>query len=297
MNGTAVEVTQFEQLQSEPAEGKYTDGTCYVGDDYIMLYTQKFSAFGIGYIADSTDPVISGEGLEDGKTYCGPVTLTITDEEIAQVTVNGKEVLLDADGHLTLNPADGEQTVVAVDAARNSSSITVTVNNGHTWGTWASNSNGTHTRTCKLDDAHTETADCHGGTATCVDRAVCEDCGQPYGEVNPGNHAALTHVDAKAATATAEGNIEYWHCEDCGKYFADAACTKEIQQTDTVVAKKAVSSDGDKGDSANGKTDGSGSGKSKVSRTGDSTAPAWPFAILGTAAVAAAVVSVRRRRS
>ena len=295
MNGDAVEVTQFTQLQSEPEEAKYTDGECYVGDDYIMLYTQKFSAFGIGYIADATDPKI--EGAEDGKTYCGPVTLTITDEEIAQVTVNGKEVSLDADGQLTLNPADGEQTVVAVDAARNSSSITVTVNNGHTWGTWASNGNGTHTRTCKVDATHSETTDCHGGTATCVDRAVCDDCGHAYGEVDPGNHAALTHVDAKAATTAAEGNIEYWHCEDCGKYFADAAGTKEIQQTDTVVAKKAASSDSDKGDSADGKTDGSGSGKSKVSRTGDSTAAAWPFAILGTAAVAAAIVSARRRRS
>ena len=296
MNGTTVEVTQFTQLQSEPAEGSYTDGTCYVGDDYIMLYTQKFSAFGIGYINDATDPVISCP--EDGKTtYCGPVTLTITDEEIAQVTVNGKEVSLDADGHLTLNPADGEQTVVAVDAARNSSSITVTVNNGHTWGTWASNGNGTHTRTCKLDDAHTETADCHGGTATCSEPAACDDCGQPYGEVDPGNHAALAHVDAKEASETAEGNIEYWYCSACNKYFADPAGKREISQAETTVAKRASGPDGNKGDSSGGKPDDAEPGKSKLPATGDTAMAVWPPALLGATTLATAFLFSKRKRA
>lgn len=50
----------------------------------------------------------------------------------------------------------------------------------------------------------------------------------------------LTHVEAKAATTEAEGNIEYWYCEGCGKYFSDEAMTKEISQADTVVAKLAA---------------------------------------------------------
>ena len=44
-------------------------------------------------------------------------------------------------------------------------------------------------------------------------------------------------VEAKPATETEAGNIEYWYCEDCDKYFADAAAIKEIKQADTVTAK------------------------------------------------------------
>ena len=234
MNGDTAEVARFTQLQSEPDETNYTDGTCYVGDDYIMLYTQKFSAFGIGYIADTTNPVISG--AENGKTYCNPVTLTITDEEIARVTVNGEKVSLDAQGQLTLNAADGEQTVVAVDAARNSSSMTVIVNNGHTYGDWTSNGNGTHSRICSVD-AYVETQNCSGGTATCSAVAICMVCGGDYGELDPQNHVDLKHVDAKAATANAEGNIEYWYCDGCDKYYKDVRATTEIAKADTVIAK------------------------------------------------------------
>lgn len=45
-------------------------------------------------------------------------------------------------------------------------------------------------------------------------------------------------VPAKAATCTQDGNIGYWHCSDCGKYFADADCTQEITLEDTVVKAK-----------------------------------------------------------
>ena len=76
-----------------------------------------------------------------------------------------------------------------------------------------------------------------GGKATCTEKSNCEICGESYGELNAKNHAALKHIDAKAATQAAQGNIEYWHCEDCGKYFADAAATKEIAKADTVTAK------------------------------------------------------------
>ena len=76
-----------------------------------------------------------------------------------------------------------------------------------------------------------------GGTATCTAKAVCDICGTEYGEADPKNHEKLTHVPAKAATKDAEGNIEYWYCEGCGKYFADAAATKSIAKSDTVIAK------------------------------------------------------------
>lgn len=155
---------------------------------------------------DNVQPVIGG--IENGKTYCEAQTVTIDEKYVDTVTVNGTEVTLDENGSFILSAADGEQKIVATDKAGNTAEMTVTVNDGHT-----------------------------GGTATCTERAVCEVCGKAYGEPDPKNHTDLQHIPAKAATKTTTGNIEYWYCEDCGKYFADAAATKEIKQADTVTAK------------------------------------------------------------
>lgn len=155
---------------------------------------------------DNVQPVIGG--IENGKTYCEAQTVTIDEKYVDTVTVNGTKVTLDENGSFILSAADGEQKIVATDKAGNTAEMTVTVNDGHT-----------------------------GGTATCTERAVCEVCGKAYGEPDPKNHTDLQHIPAKAATKTAEGNIEYWYCEDCDKYFADAAATKEIKQADTVTAK------------------------------------------------------------
>ena len=76
-----------------------------------------------------------------------------------------------------------------------------------------------------------------GGTATCKDKAICEVCGESYGKLDPNNHANLKHIDAKTATKTSEGNIEYWYCDGCNKYYKDAKATQEIKQADTVTAK------------------------------------------------------------
>ena len=147
----------------------------------------------------------------------------------------------------------------------------------HNWGAWTSNENGTHTRTCTVDgcSAGTQTENCidanknhkcdicdyiisecadankdhkcdycgkkltehTGGKATCMDKAKCEVCGAEYGELDPKNHTNLKHFPAKAATKTTEGNIEYWYCEGCGKYFSDKDGTKEIKKADTVTVK------------------------------------------------------------
>ena len=148
---------------------------------------------------------------------------------------------------------------------------------GHDYGAWTSNGDGTHTRTCTADgcSAGTQTENCidankdhkcdicdhiisecaddnkdhkcdccgkkltehSGGKATCKDKAKCEVCGAEYGELDAKNHAALKHFPAKAATKTAEGNIEYWYCEGCNQYFSDKDGTKEIKKADTVTAK------------------------------------------------------------
>ena len=76
-----------------------------------------------------------------------------------------------------------------------------------------------------------------GGTATCKDKAKCEVCGESYGKLAPNNHANLKHIDAKAAAKTSEGNIEYWYCDGCNKYYKDAKATQEITKAQTVTAK------------------------------------------------------------
>ncbi len=97
-----------------------------------------------------------------------------------------------------------------------------------------------------------------GGKATCKDKAKCEFCGESYGELNVNNHSDLKHFSAVAATKTAEGNIEYWYCSGCKKYYKDAAATQEIKQADTVTVKRpsgTITPDADKspqtGDNSN----------------------------------------------
>ena len=107
----------------------------------------------------------------------------------------------------------------------------------HDWSAWTSNGDGTHSRRCTCNAV--ETQNCSGGTATCTAKAKCADCGAEYGNTNPNHHGdKLKHVVAKDATTREEGNIEYWHCEACGKYFSDNAATKEITQAETVIPKR-----------------------------------------------------------
>ena len=200
------------ELQSLVFSG-YEEPFCIDPNGEYIVYAMLVDAsLNITYLRsdritlDNVQPVIGG--IENGKTYCEAQTVTIDEKYVDTVTVNGTEVTLDKNNSFTLSPADGEQKIVAADKAGNTAEMTVAVNDGHT-----------------------------GGKATCTERAVCEVCGKAYGDLDENHHANIKHIDAKAATKTAGGNIEYWYCEDCGKYFADAAATKEIKQADTVTAK------------------------------------------------------------
>lgn len=187
----------------------------------------------------------------------------------------------------------------------------------HDWGAWTQNSDEkTHTRICKRDTSHTETENCidankdhkcdicdyiisecaddnkdhkcdycgkkltehTGGKATCKDKAKCEVCGAEYGELDAKNHTDLKHFPATAATKTTEGNIEYWYCEGCGKYYSDKDGTKEIKKADTVTAKL--------------KDD------SKLPQTGDTSNLALWIALLfisGGAAIGTTIVSRKKK--
>lgn len=85
---------------------------------------------------------------------------------------------------------------------------------GHAWGEWSSAGNGTHTRSCTNYCREVDTANCTGGTATCSAKAVCEVCGEEYGEKDPNNHALEQHA-AKAPTCTEKGWDAYETCSRC----------------------------------------------------------------------------------
>lgn len=185
---------------------------------------------------DNIRPVIGG--IENGKTYCEAQTVTIDEKYIDTVTVNGTKVTLDENGGFTLSPTDGEQKIIVTDKAGNIAEMTVTINDGHTFGEWTSNGDGTHSRKCTVDGCKgVETMACSGGKATCAEKAVCEYCGKAYGKPDSTNHTDLKHIDAKAATKAAEGNIEYWYCGGCDKYYSDKDGINEIKKADTVTAK------------------------------------------------------------
>lgn len=279
-----------------------------------------------GIVLDATIPVITG--VENDKTYCEAQTVTVTEEYIESVKVNGTAVTLDANNQFILNPAEGTQTIVVTDKAGNETSVTVTVNDGHTYEWQSENSqywkkckfcgdetakkdiptitiNGADT-VCITQDykfsftlpegttdadsgykftnkgggikltaengmysgvlesqfydeneisfklkAYAKTTDGFvfyaektvaiqnehsGGVASCVELAICDTCGEPYGALDSTNHN-LEKISATDATVTETGNTEYWHCLDCDKYFADENATNEIKLDDTVISK------------------------------------------------------------
>ena len=180
---------------------------------YVMLVDENIN---ITYLRsdritlDNIQPVISG--IENGKTYCEAQTVTVDEKYVDTVTVNGTVVTLDADGGFVLPPTNGEQKIVVTDKAGNNAEMTVTVNNGHTFGEWVSDNDGKHTRKCTADGCDAfETENCSGGNATCTEKAVCDVCGKAYGEFDGTNHKGGVQ---EWTTRTAFNHEQKWNC--CG---------------------------------------------------------------------------------
>ena len=180
---------------------------------YVMLVDENIN---ITYLRsdritlDNIQPVISG--IENGKTYCEAQTVTVNEKYVDTVTVNGTVVTLDADGGFVLSPTNGEQKIVVTDKSGNNAEMTVTVNNGHTFGEWVSDNDGKHTRKCTVDGCDAfETENCSGGNATCTEKAVCDVCGKAYGEFDGTNHEGGVQ---EWTTRTAFNHEQKWNC--CG---------------------------------------------------------------------------------
>ena len=92
--------------------------------------------------------------------------------------------------------------------------LTIAINpTAHNFGNWKKNEGAdTHTRVCSYNSEHTETENCHGGTATCIEQATCERCGNKYGE---SLEHAIVHHEAKAPTCTEIGWEAYDTCSRC----------------------------------------------------------------------------------
>ena len=264
-----------------------------------------------GMVLDATAPGIIG--IEEGAIYCQAQTVTIDENYVDTVTVNGQKVTLDENRQFILAPAEGPQQITVTDQAKNSSSMTVTVHDGHTaaaddgncatpvycvyhsdvvviaakqhdfsgdwhrddshhwhicqnsgctiadapaahsgsddgdcttavvcacgyvlteaqaghtWGAWSSNGNGTHTRRCTVDGCTkgVETESCSGGTATCHSKAICDACGNEYGEIDPDNHDGGTEIRGQAAAScTDAGYSGDTCCQGCGTVLSRGA--------------------------------------------------------------------------
>ena len=137
-----------------------------------------------------------------------------------------------------------------------------------------------------------------GGKATCKAKAVCEICKESYGSLDPNNHTDLKHIDAKAATAAEEGNIAYWYCGGCGKYFSDAAATKEITKAATVTAKlpKTTSPQPIVEPQPTAQPQPTVQPVSPIPSTGDTANPALWFALLFVSGGAALGTTIIRRK-
>ena len=113
---------------------------------------------------------------------------------------------------------------------------------------------------CKQEYGTVDATKHDGGTeiknakaATCTEKGYtgdtyCKGCGVKLSDGTdiPATGHKLKHVPAKNPTTFVAGNIEYWYCTVCGKYFRDAAATKEITKEATVTHKESAPIQGNK---------------------------------------------------
>ena len=169
-----------------------------------------------GIVLDGTSPVITG--IEDGKTYCDAQTVTVDEKYVDTVTVNGMEVELDENGSFVLSPADGGQRIVVTDKAGNTAEMTVTVNDGHTFGEWTSNGDGTHTRQCTADG-------CTEGVETdnCTDEDkhhICDICGNIISNHEDANQDHVCDLCGKVISNHEDSEKDHV-CDHCGKVISN----------------------------------------------------------------------------
>lgn len=171
-----------------------------------------------------------------GDTYClGCNTKIATGTTIiADKTVHPHENMKDYEAKAPTCQTEGYKAYRYCDQCGTYEIAKVTVPvRAHSFTKYTTNNNGTHTATCDTCDATvatpvTDTKDCSGGTANCVDKAVCAVCSGAYGDVDSANHKTRTFVAKVDSTCQVEGTEAYYKC---------TACNTNID-TPVVIAKK-----------------------------------------------------------
>lgn len=237
----------FTIIPTGEIKGTDTWGEEVIVDQTLKLAPEKLSDLsGGGYIKVEDGAVVEltlegadKEQVQAQKLFCGKVVLNGTEETMhacgTEATCQEKAVC--AVCHEKYGSVKPDNHVEKAQWVKNKEGhtkeykccgATVVPQEAHTWKDGACSE-------CGYQCEHA------GGTATCHTKAVCITCGEEYGETDPGRHEDLVHVDAKDSTKDAQGNTEYWHCDDCDKYYSDAAGKTEIRKEDMVVPVKSNS--------------------------------------------------------
>ena len=90
---------------------------------------------------------------------------------------------------------------------------------------------------CHAPYGEVDTSAHHGGKATCSKKAVCDECGKEYGNFDPANHAEIIKVNGKNATAATFGTKEHYKCSGCGKLFSDGDGKTEVTAENLIIGK------------------------------------------------------------
>lgn len=219
----------------------------------------------------------------DAREATAKTTLSYesSDPEIASVDPATGKITAHKAGEVTITVKAAQSDLY--NAAESHYKLTVNHKFGNTW----SHDENNHWKDC-VCGAKGEEAHHSGGEATCTKTAECNICGTKYGNTDPNNHSSLKHVEATAATQDKEGNIEYWYCEDCGRYFRDEAAKEEINKEDTITAKLPPSSDNNQkpGDSSQNDQKGQKPDNANTDN-GAKTGDAMPIGLLAVLMLAA----------
>lgn len=226
---------QIQPPDSQPAV--YTEDCVYSDGDTIAVGTNESRTL---YVL-----------LGSGNTGAGSCSVVSSDWNALPINTSFDAIypLVMQQFTLKLEPQDSADLTISFFSDTKTTNLMETiilhiVSHDHTWGsTWSSDEkyhwNSCTDENCPEPSSRGNLAEHSGGTATCSQLAVCDICGEEYGEVNAANHTNLVKTEAKAATHMTEGNIEYWYCDGCDKYYSDEAGAKEITLADTVVPKMA----------------------------------------------------------
>ena len=194
---------------------------------------------GHNYVADYNRPAIAPTCLGDGSYYKSCSMCGEQSEQTEQVT--GSRLGHDYSVFIKLvseaTCAKGEVNTYKCSRCSNQTDITGEKDpNNHPEGSITSEMTGIIAPTCTAPGEYYVSSVCHA-------------CGKilaqnEYHHVDPLPHSTYT-VPAKAATCTADGNITYYVCNNCGRLFRDAAATQQITRNDTVVPALGHNDSGD----------------------------------------------------